>query len=167
MYGYQGEQFQYPYALSETEFLVTYSTEGSLQARAASQKPFGVYFMTIDGRRELLTAKPKISSNQSVPLVPRPEPRLRPSMVDYRKSTGTYVVHDIYAGPGLEGVARGTVKQLRVVALEFRAAGVGNNSNNGPAGAAMVSTPISINGAWDVKRGSRNHTRLRRRLGRL
>lgn len=151
-YGYEGEQFQYPYALSETEFLVTYSTEGSRQARAPSEKPFGIYFMTIDGRRELLSATPRISSNQSVPLVPRPEPRLRPSLVDYRKSTGSYVVHDVYAGPGLEGVARGTVKQLRVVALEFRAAGIGNNRNNGPAGGAMVSTPVSINGAWDVKR---------------
>ena len=28
-YGYQGEQFQYPFPLSETEFLVTFSTEGS------------------------------------------------------------------------------------------------------------------------------------------
>ena len=47
---------------------------------------------------------------------------------------------------------RGTVKRLRVVALEFRAAGVGYGVNRGPAGHALVSTPISINGAWDVKR---------------
>ncbi len=151
-YGYQGEQFQYPYALSETEFLVTYSTEGSLQGRAASEKPFGIYFMTVDGRRELLTATPRISSSQAVPLVPRPEPRLRASHVDYRKATGTYVLQDVYSGPGLHGIPRGTVKQLRVVALEFRAAGVGKGRNNGPAGGALVSTPISINGAWDVKR---------------
>ena len=151
-YGYQGEQFQYPYPLSETEFLVTYSTEGSLQGRAASTKPFGIYFMTIDGRRELLTAMPTISSSQSIPLMPRPEPRVRSSIVDYRKSTGTYVVHDVYSGPGLEGIPRGTVKQLRVVALEFRAAGIGSGRNQGPAGGALVSTPISINGAWDVKR---------------
>ncbi len=151
-YGYQGEQFQYPYALSETEFLVTYSTEGSLQGRSASTKPFGIYFMTIDGRRELLTATPTISSSQSIPLMPRPEPRVRSSLVDYREATGTYVLHDVYSGPGLEGVARGTVKQLRVVALEFRAAGIGSGRNRGPAGGALVSTPISINGAWDVKR---------------
>ena len=152
-YGYEGEQFQYPYALSETEFLVTYSTEGSLKGRGPSERPFGIYFMTIDGRRELLTASPKISSNQSVPLVPRPEPRVRPSLVDYRKATGTYVVHDVYAGAGVGGYrSGGTIKRLRVVALEFRAAGVGRNSNRGPAGGAMVSTPISINGAWDVKR---------------
>jgi hydrazine synthase alpha subunit-like protein len=152
MYGYQGEQFQYPYPLSPTEFLVTYSTEGSPQGRAAAKKPFGIYFIDIDGRRELLAATPGISSSQAVPLSPRPEPGRRPSRVDYRDTTGVYFVQDVYSGPGLSGIPRGTVKKLRVVALEFRAAGIGQGRNKGPAGAALVSTPISINGAWDVKR---------------
>ena len=44
------------------------------------------------------------------------------------------------------------VKTLRVVALEFRAAGIGSNGNRGPGGGALVSTPVSIgNGAWDPK----------------
>jgi hypothetical protein len=152
MYGYQGEQFQYPYPLSETEFLVTYSTTGSEKARDQAGKPFGIYFMTIDGQRELLAADPKISCNQPVPLVPRPEPPVRPSRADYRKQAGTYYLQDVYAGPGLAGVPRGTIKRLRVVALEYRAAGIGSNRNQGPAGAALISTPISIGGAWDVKR---------------
>jgi hypothetical protein len=152
MYGHQGEQFQYPFPLSETEFLVTYSPEGSREARAAAARPFGVYFITIDGRRELLAADPKISCNQAIPLAPRPEPPPRPSRADYRKTTGTYLVHDVYAGPGLAGVPRGTIRRLRVVALEFRAAGIGSNRNQGPAGGALISTPISVGGAWDVKR---------------
>ena len=152
MYGYQGEQFQYPYPLGPTEFLVTYSTEGSLKGRAAVTKPFGIYFVDIDGRRELLAATPGISSSQAIPLIARPEPGRRPSRVDYRDGTGTYFVQDVYSGPGLRGIPRGTVKKLRVVALEFRAAGIGQGRNNGEAGGALVSTPISINGAWDVKR---------------
>ena len=61
-------------------------------------------------------------------------------------------MQDIYAGPGLAGVPRGTIRKLRVVALEFRAAGIGHNGSSGPAGGALASTPISIgNGAWDVK----------------
>jgi hypothetical protein len=72
--------------------------------------------------------------------------------VDYSLSTGTFYVQDIYAGPGLAGVPRGTIRKLRVVALDFRAAGVGENHSSGPAGGALASTPISIgNGAWDVK----------------
>jgi cytochrome c553 len=42
---------------------------------------------------------------------------------------------------------------MRVVALEFRIAGIGSNGNGGPGGGALISTPVAIgNGAWDPKR---------------
>ena len=151
-YGTRGEQFQYPYPLSATEFLVAYTPDGGGKAYGAVKRPFGIYFMTIDGQRELLAADEKISCNQPIPLMPRPQPPVRASQVNYRRKTGTYTVEDVYLGPGLRGVKRGTIQRLRVVALDFRAAGIGSNGNRGPAGSALVSTPISINGAWDVKR---------------
>jgi len=147
-YGQTGDQFQYPYPLSETEFLVTFKPE----ATEAGQKNFAIYFMAADGRRELLAWDDRISCSQSVPLAARPVPHERASPVDYRKSTGIVTMQDIYAGPGLAGVPRGSVKSLRVVSLEFRAAAIGANNNGGPAGGAMSSTPVSIgNGAWDPK----------------
>jgi len=149
-YGQDGDQFQYPYPLSETEFLVTYDPYGS--PNKTYVRPYGIYFMTIDGHRELLVWDPRISCNQPVPLAPRKKPQVRPSPVDYRKTTGTYYLQDIYAGPGLKGVPRGTIKRLRVVSLEYRAAGIGENRNTGPAGSALISTPVAIgNGCWDVK----------------
>lgn len=149
-YGQQGELFQYPYPLSETEYLVTYAPLGWRPNR--KQARFGVYYMTIDGKRELLAADAKISCNQPVPLSPRPRPYARPSLVDYQQGCGTYYVQDIYQGPGLKGVPRGSIKKLRVVEIQFRAAGVRSNRNGGPAGGALVSTPISHNnGCWDVK----------------
>ncbi|HUT24530.1 MAG TPA: hypothetical protein VM492_09330, partial [Sumerlaeia bacterium] len=144
-YGQDGDQFQYPYPLSETEFLAACKP-------ADSGLPFAIYFMTIDGERELLAADRRISCNQPIPLAPRPTPHLRPSSVDYRTDFGVYYAQDVYAGPGLEGVPRGTVQGLRVIALEYRAAGVGSNGNRGPAGGALISTPVSIDGTWDVKR---------------
>ena len=61
-------------------------------------------------------------------------------------------MQDVYAGPGLAGVPRGTIKTLRVVSITFRAAGIGNNNNGGPGGGALISTPVAIgNGAWDPK----------------
>ncbi|HEX2972561.1 MAG TPA: hypothetical protein VHP11_09520 [Tepidisphaeraceae bacterium] len=143
-YGQEGDQFQYPWPLSEKEFLVTFKPAGS-------DVPFGIYFMTIDGRRELLAADPEISCNQPIPLAARPTPPARPSGVDYRQKTGTFYMQDVYVGPGLAGVPRGTIKSLRVVALEYRAAAIGSNGNRGPAGDALVSTPVSIEGTWDVK----------------
>jgi hypothetical protein len=62
----------------------------------------------------------------------------------------------------LAGVERGTIKELRVMALQFRAAGIGSNTNENAVGMkeenprgslnALVSTPIAVgNGSWDVK----------------
>ena len=147
-YGQDGELFQYPYPLSETQYLTSYSHGGWIC------KPllFGVYFTTADGRRELLAADPKVSCNQAVPVKSRVVHQSRPNLVDYRKNTGAYYVQDIYVGPGLEGIPRGTVKKLRVIALDFRAALVGGNGNGGPAGGAFVATPVSVsNGCWDPK----------------
>ena len=100
----------------------------------------------------MLAADERISCNQPVPLAARPMPHVRPNMVDYRKAQGLCYMQDIYSGQGLRGVARGTVKKLRVVAIDYRAAGVGYNENAGSDGEALVCTPVSIgNGAWDVK----------------
>ncbi|MBT3296606.1 MAG: hypothetical protein HN919_21715 [Verrucomicrobia bacterium] len=146
-YGQAGDLFQYPYPMNEREYLVAYSPLGGRPTR------FSLYYMDIDGNRELLVSDPSISCQHPVPLVERKRPSARPSMVDYTKDFGTYYMQDIHFGPGLKGVKRGVIKKLRVVALDFRAAGIGSNGSRGPAGGALTSTPISIgNGAWDVKR---------------
>jgi hypothetical protein len=144
-YAQDGDQFQYPYPLSETEFIVTFKPAGS-------EAPFALYWMDAAGRRELLASDSAISCNQPMPLMPRPAPHVRPSEVDYREKEGVYYMQDIYAGPGVAGVSRGTIKKLRVVALDFRAAGVGANGNTGEGGFALVSTPVAVgNGTWDPK----------------
>ncbi|MCF7957674.1 MAG: hypothetical protein K9M57_04415 [Phycisphaerae bacterium] len=149
-YGQEGFQYQYPYPVTESEFIVTVSPNKKNRGRQASR--FSLYWLADDGRRELLAFDSSLSCNQPVPLSARPRPQQRASMVDYAQKTGTYYMDDIYVGPGLEGVPRGSIKSLRVIALDFRAAGVGSNGNRGAAGGALVSTPISINnGSWDVK----------------
>jgi DNA-binding beta-propeller fold protein YncE len=147
-YGQDGELFQYPYPLSESEFVVACAPLGW------SRRPtlFKLYWIAADGRRELLAADPDISCGQAVPLAVRPRPPVRPSLIDYGKTAGTCYLQDVYAGPGLAGIARGTIKKLRVIGLEYRAAGVGWNYNVGPAGDALACTPVAVgNGSWDVK----------------
>jgi hypothetical protein len=58
----------------------------------------------------------------------------------------------------LGGVPPGTIRRLRVIALDFRPAAVGTNHNRGEGGNARVCTPVSISGAWDVKRVLGNAT---------
>ncbi|MEI6277989.1 MAG: hypothetical protein WCQ16_01240 [Verrucomicrobiae bacterium] len=154
-YGQKGELFQYPYPLSEDACLVAYHPTGWIDGKKKERSGnphFKIYFMVGDGRRELLAADPTTSCNQPVQLAERPAPFQRSSTVDYRKTMGTFSMQNIYAGKALPGVEKGTIKRLRVVALDFRAAGVRQNSNGGPAGGALVSTPPSINnGSWDPK----------------
>jgi hypothetical protein len=152
-YGQAGELWQYPWPLNEQECLVTFAPLGWDQPRRRrGDADFGIYWMDVAGRRELLAWDPRLPCNQPVPLAARPRPLNWANRVDYYQIAGTYYVQDIYAGPGLAGVPRGTIRKLRVVGLEFRAAGIGQNGSGGPGGGALASTPISVgNGAWDVK----------------
>lgn len=148
-YGQDGDQFQHPYPLNEREFLISYAPTPPPRGGKVG---FGLYWMDIDGHRELLAWDEALSCARPVPLAARREPKLRPAVADAHSTNGSYYVQDVYAGPGLAGIPRGTVKRLRVVALDYRAAGIGHNGNHGPAGGALVSTPIAINnGGWDVK----------------
>jgi len=152
-YGQEGELWQYPYPLNETEYLVTYAPLGWDQPeRRRGDADFGIYWMDFAGGRELLAWDPRMPCSQPVPLTARSRPLVWANRVDYSQPAGTFYVQDVYLGPGLVGVRRGTIRKLRVVGLDFRAAGIGFNGNSGPAGGALVCTPISIgNGAWDVK----------------
>jgi len=147
-YGQDGELFQYPYPVTARTFLVAYHPWGWEDR----DPKFGVYFMDIDGRRELLASDARISCNQAIPVAPRKAAAPRPSPVNYAKKEGTFYVQDVYVGPGLAGIERGTVKKLRVIGLDFRPVVAGGNGNGGPAGGAFVSTPVSTgNGCWDPK----------------
>ena len=83
-YGQEGELFQYPYPIGEAACLVAYhplgwaaagevNARGKPVARADSNTPrFGLYYMMLDGRRELLAADAKLPCGQPVPLAARP-----------------------------------------------------------------------------------------------
>lgn len=152
-YGQDAPLCMYPWALNEREFLVSVSPVAEACQKAGRGARFSLFFMDEDGHRELLASAPDVSCSQPVPLIARPAPHVRPSLVDYRKKEATYYMQNVYEGPGLTGIPKGAAQRLRVVALEYRAAGIGHNSNGGKAGGALVSTPVSIgNGCWDPKR---------------
>lgn len=149
-YGQSGELFQYPYPLDQRHYLVAWHPLGWAWADHHGPR-FAVYWMASDGRREQLIADPTLPCGQPIPLRTRGG-TARPSEVDYGRTDATCYIQNVYAGAGLQGLARGTVKRLRVVSLDFRAAGIGVNFNGGPGGGALISTPVSIgNGAWDPK----------------
>ena len=148
-YGQFGDQFQYPYPLNENDFLISYSPLGYDIGRPIN---FGIYWMNIDGKRELLAADANISCNQPVMLSARKRPFTRVNTVDYTKKDGTYYMQDIYAGNGLDGVERGTIKKMRIVEIIYRPASVGTAYGEGAGGTGHAFTPVGVgNASWDVK----------------
>ncbi|HBT75581.1 MAG TPA: hypothetical protein DEB39_01355 [Planctomycetaceae bacterium] len=168
-WGQKGDRFSHPYPINGREFLISYNpgntdlpplgpdaTEKEKRDRRDREHtlrtPFGLYWFNDRGERELLAYDAKISCNQPVPLAARRPVQMRDSLPDPSNEFGTFTMQDVYFGPGMEGVERGTARTLRVIALDFRSVGIGKNANGGPAGGAMVSTPVSIShGTWDVK----------------
>ena len=153
-YGQGGNLHRHPYPLSDNSFIVAMTPY--MNARQEGRKyniRFHLYWMDIDGRREMLVNDPSISNAHPIPLKARKRPNVYTSPVDHRVPYGTYYMLDIYEGPGLKDVKRGTVEKLRVVALEYRALAIGSNHSGGRGGGAMSSTPVSTgNGCWDVKK---------------
>lgn len=147
----KGELFRYPYPLDEQNYLVSHTPE--VTPWKQFNRPYDLYWVSIDGEKELLAHDPTLGSFQIVPLAPREPEHQRPTLVDHRRDTGTFFVQDIYHGPGLTGVPRGTVKRLRVVALDFRPANVGRIPTKGPGGESTQCGPIAVgNGSYDIKR---------------
>jgi len=157
-YAQVGDQYSHPYPLDDSSLLVSYDPIGyhmrgrGMRFDNKKAMRFHLYFMTFDGKRELLSADSRISSFKPIPVMVRKTPLVRPSVVDYGKNTGVFYLQDIYTGPGLKGVHRGTIKKLRVVELKYREMNIGRNQSAGKGGGTNVVTPIAVGtGAWDVK----------------
>jgi hypothetical protein len=134
---------------------VSYRPDWGIRKDTNSQQDendFALYWMNDDGGREYLHGDPTLGIQRPVALGHKPSQPIIPDTVDYKKSTGTLYVHDVYQGVGLQGVPRGEAKKLRVVRLNYRAAGVGQTHNGGEGGGSINSSPVSIgNGSWDIK----------------
>lgn len=149
-YGQDEELFRHPYALSENEFIVAMTPDKN--SRRNNNTRFGLYYIDAAGNRELLVYDPDVSCAHPIALCGRARPPVRPSMVDLAKDHGIYFVQDVHVGPGLKGVPRGTIKKIRVVEIDYRAAPIGWTNSGGEAGGSANSTPVACgNGSWDPK----------------
>lgn len=152
IFGQFGPQYANPFAFDEDNYLCSFCPEGWLPPFGPFNPPFGLYFMKPDGARELLAFDAWQSTGQAVPVMVRTPPPVRAPAVDLRKNNGVFILQDVYQGPGLAGISRGTAKKIRVVALEYRVCRMGYGQNGGECETGLCQTPISLNsGSWDVK----------------
>jgi len=106
-----------PYPLSEDFYLVSYNYGPDDR----DPKGYALYLLDRWNNRDLIYRDPEISCFEALPLQPRPKPPALPdqgtgeamSVADRNTATGIFNVLDVYQG--LPGIARGSVKYLRVV----------------------------------------------------
>jgi len=111
-----------PYPLSEDFYLVSWSNRPlvSEQQQVAShtnpENALGLYLLDRFGNRELLHRDRQLSSMDAIPVRPRPRPPGVAAAPRYsQEAEGRMLLLDVYRG--LEGVARGSVRRLRIVGV--------------------------------------------------
>jgi formylglycine-generating enzyme required for sulfatase activity len=104
-------KFLTPYPLDAAHVLVS--------AKLAPGAPWALCLADAHDNVAVLHADPDYALLEPVPLAPRPRPPVLPSRVDTNRTDALVYLQDVYTGPGLAGVPRGTVKRLRLVAYHF------------------------------------------------
>ena len=125
-------KFLHPYPLSEKYFLVA--------CRPDAKSNWGIYLADAYDNLLLIREEPGYALLEPVPIVERPRPPVIAAKADLTRKDGVVYLHNVYSGPGLAGVPRGTIKSLRVIAYHFGYPGLA-----GP-------DKIGYGGPWEVMR---------------
>ena len=125
-------KFLHPYPLSDKYFLVS--------SRPSEQSKWGVYLVDVFDNMTLIKEQDGYVMFEPIPLHKTTRPPVIPDRIDLTKKDATVYLADIYQGPGLAGVPRGTVKKIRLYEPHFAYQGMGGHIN------------IGIDGPWDVHR---------------
>ena len=105
-----------------------------------SKAAWGIYLVDVFDNVTPVLADARWDFYEPIPLQPRPVPPAIADRTDESRDDAVVYVRDVYAGPGLRGVPRGTVKRLRVLAYHF---GYPNMAGPDKAG---------LGGPWEVMR---------------
>ncbi len=125
-------KFLHPYPLSDKYFLVS--------SQLSAKSPWGIYLVDMFDNILAIHVSSQFDLFEPIPVRKTPRPPAIPDRVDLNRKDAVVYMHDVYAGPGLAGVPRGTVKKLRIVAYHFGYPGLA-----GP-------DKIGSGGPWEVMR---------------
>ncbi len=126
-------KFLHPWPLNEHYFLVS--------CKPSTSANWGIYLVDTFDNFTLLYESNENACFEPIPLQLRPQPPLLTDKTDVTKQTATVYIADIYAGGGLQGVPRGTVKALRIGTYNFAFQNMGG-----------LYGVVGSDGPWDVRR---------------
>jgi formylglycine-generating enzyme required for sulfatase activity len=127
--------FVYPFPLSDKYVLVSVKT--------GRDALWGIYLVDVFDNVTRIAEVEGAALLEPIPLVSRKKPPVIPDRYTPGAKTASVHIADIYNGPGLRGVPRGTVKRLRVFAYHFNYERTG-----GPASVGLG----RVEAGWDIKR---------------
>ncbi len=122
--------FLHPWPLDENYHLVSMSFD---------RQDFGLYLVDTFDNVVKIKEIPEGSLLEAIPLKKSPVPTILPDRAREGETDATFYIQDIYSGPGLAGVPRGTVKALRVHKYEYAPRKRGGHYI------------IGFEGPWDVR----------------
>lgn len=132
--GWPQTYYANPWPLSEDFYLVSWSDQPLLGE--GSSNPLnarGIYLYDAFGNLELLYRDRELSCWWPMPLRSRPRPPIRPPVAEWDgPPVGRFLLLNVY--DGLAGIARGTIKRLRVVGVPPKTQPWMNNPNLGVTG---------------------------------
>ena len=125
-------KFLHPYPLSDKYFLVS--------CQPTKEAKWGIYLVDVFDNMTLIKEQDGYVMFEPIPLQKTTRPPVIPDRIDLTKKDATVYLADIYQGPGLKDVPRGTVKKMRLYEPHFSYNGMGGHIQ------------IGIDGPWDVHR---------------
>lgn len=127
-------KYLHPWPLSDKYFLVS--------ARPTPGSRWGLYLADVFDNLLLIKEDPDGRALlEPIPFRAASRPPVVPSTVQPDRKDALVYVQDVYSGPGLAGVPRGTVRQLRVFTYHFSYYGMGGQVHR-----------VGLDGPWDIKR---------------
>ena len=125
-------KFLHPFPLSENYILAS--------AKPSPESNWGIYLVDTFGNLTLIREEPGYALLEPTPFRSIERPPAVPDRVNLDRDQGVVYLQDVYTGPGLAGIPRGTVKSLRVLSYDFGYRGMSGFDK------------IGIDGPWDVMR---------------
>ena len=136
--------FSHPWPLDAKYNLVT--------VKAAPDALMGIYLVDVfDNVTRIAEAEDGLYL-EAMPFAPRKRPPIIPDRSVKGKKTCSVHIADIYNGPGLKGVPRGTVKKMRLFSYHYNYHKTGGHSSTGWIGYRRSGYNERVESGWDVKR---------------
>ena len=126
-------KFVHPYPLSENYFIVS--------CKPSPTALWGIYLVDVFDNMTLIKEVEDYALLDAIPLAKRERPPVIADRVDLDRKDALMYMEDVYAGPGLKGVPKGAVKELRIFTYHFayqRLAGISHR--------------VGTDGPWEPKR---------------